>query len=51
VPLDGEAQVWSEVQRAIVVAKPIWDLEAARGHKSSEIPWKGAAKQWTHVSP
>jgi hypothetical protein len=39
VPLDGEAQVWSEVQRMIVVAKPIWDLEAASGHMSVHDWW------------
>jgi hypothetical protein len=42
VLLNGEAQVWSEVQRAIVGVKPIGDLEAAREHKSSEVPLEGS---------
>jgi hypothetical protein len=45
MPLNGEAQAWSEVWRAIAGKEPNGVSEVAGEHKSSEVPQKGAAKQ------
>jgi hypothetical protein len=51
VLLNGEAQAWSEVRWVVAGAEPIGVLEITGEHKLSEVPRKGATKQWTRVDP
>jgi hypothetical protein len=49
VLLNSEAQARSEVQWVVAGVEPIGVPEITGEHKSPEVPWKGAAKQWTRV--